>query len=378
MNGHVSHSRAVATLALLGAAAFSACKQGDAAGAKDSTAAAVATVGPENMVVVSQKQIASGPAVSGALQAEREATVRAEVGGTVMQTFVDQGTRVARGTVLARLNDANVKDAYLSARSGVTAAQSAADVAKRELERNEKLAAAGAIADRELEASRRSNLAAQSQLADAQARLTNAKKQLDDTEVRAPFDGIVAKRQVSAGDFVQVGGALYTVIDPTSMRLEVSVPAAQLDQVKLGAPVAFTVNGYPGRSFSGKVTRISPAADPTTGQIQLVASIPNTTSTLVSGLFADGRVASASHTALTAPVPAVDVRGLKPFVIRVKGGKVEKVDVEVGLRDEQTDEIEILKGLVAGDTLLTGAARGITPGTQIRVNAGTDRPVTKS
>jgi membrane fusion protein (multidrug efflux system) len=370
-----------ATLAVttaLAAVAFTACKRGEAGDAKAESAPPPTTVGTENVVVVSNAELASGPAISGNLQAAQEATVRAQIGGTVLQTFVDEGSRVSTGTVLARIDDRTIRDQYLSARSAVTSAQSSAEVAQRNLERNERLAAAGAIADRDLETSRTQNVAAQSQLADAKARLTLQEKQLADAQIRAPFTGIVSRRQVSGGDVVQPGGEMFTVVEPTTMRLEAAVPANQLAAIAIGSPVSFSVSGYPGREFTGKITRINPMADPATGQVRVVVSVPNAGKNLVGGLFAEGRVASERRNALVVPTTAVDVTGVKPFVIRLKDGKVERVDVELGLRDEESERVEIKSGLTRGDTLLTGAARGISPGTPVRVNSPSDTPATKS
>ena len=372
--------RTIASLAaaLTLVAAAAACRGGDAGDAKAEAAPAPTTVGTENIVVAANAELASGPAISGNLQAAQEATVRAQISGTVLQTLVDEGSRVATGTLLARIDDRTIRDQYLSARSGVTSAQSAADVAQRNLERNERLATAGAIADRDLESSRSQNVAAQSQLADAKARLTLQEKQLSDAQIRAPFSGIVSRRQVSGGDVVQPGGEMFIVVDPTTMRLEAAVPANQLAAIKIGSPVSFSVSGYPEREFTGKITRINPTADPTTGQVRVVVSVPNAGNNLVGGLFAEGRVASERRNALVAPTTAVDVTGVKPFVVRLKDGKVERVDVELGLRDEESERVEIKAGLAPGDTLLVGAARGITPGTPVRVSVPSDTPPPKS
>jgi RND family efflux transporter MFP subunit len=171
---------------------------------------------------------------------------------------------------------------------------------------------------------------------------------------------------------------MFTVVDPTTMRLEGTVPANQLAAISIGSPVSFSVSGYPDRAFTGKITRVNPIADPATGQVRVVVSVPNSGKSLVGGLFAEGRVASERRNALVVPTTAVDVTGVKPFVIRLKDGKVERVDVELGLRDEESERVEIKSGLVQGDTLLTGAARGISPGTPVRVNSPSDTPATKS
>jgi len=187
INRHRMRVGSIALAIAVTAVTFAGCKRGEAGDAKAESAPAPTTVGTENVVVVSQAELASGPAISGNLQAAQEATVRAQIGGTVLQTLVDEGSRVSTGTLLARIDDRTIRDQFLSARSAVTSAQSSAEVAQRNLERNERLATAGAIADRDLESSRSQNIAAQSQLADAKARLTLQEKQLADAQIRAPF-----------------------------------------------------------------------------------------------------------------------------------------------------------------------------------------------
>jgi membrane fusion protein (multidrug efflux system) len=150
------------------------------------------------------------------------------------------------------------------------------------------------------------------------------------------------------------------------------VPAEDLASVRLGAPVDFTVNGYPNRHFTGRVTRINPTADATTRQVRIFVSLPNQGNTLVGGLFADGRVASETRMTPVVPTTAVDERGLRPTVVVLKGGQARKAEVQLGIRDASTETVEVRSGLVAGDTVLLGAARGITQGTPVKVSAPAD------
>jgi RND family efflux transporter MFP subunit len=311
----------------------------------------------------------SGPDISGTLEPEREAVLRAQVSGSVLQTNADQGQGVSAGAVLARIDASGISDAYTSARAQVVAARNNYDIARNDQARNQKLLAAGAIAERDIEQSRRAAISAQAALEDANARLATAQKAYRSTTVTAPFNGIVSERPVSSGDVVQPGTALFTVVDPSSMRLEASVPAEQLASIRIGVPVNFTVSGYPGREFAGRITRINPTADPTTRQVRIYVSIPNAGRTLVGGLFASGRISTASRTGLVVPTSAVDLRGTSPSVVRIKGGKAEKVGVRIGVHDKASETTEVLAGLSAGDTLLIGAAQGITPGTPVRISA---------
>jgi membrane fusion protein, multidrug efflux system len=365
-------SALLAVLPVMALLSLGACKQTSEADAADAKNAAM-TIGTENIAIVTLGDVMSGPTLSGSLTAEREASVRAQVGGSVLQIYAEQGQRVRAGQLLAQVDASGLQDAFLSARAAVTSARSSADIATRELARGEKLLAAGAIAERDIEQSRRASIAANAGLADARARLANAQKQLSNTRITAPISGVVSDRQVSAGDVVQPGAAMFTVVDPSSMRLEASIPAEQLDQVRIGVPVSFTVTGYPGRTLIGKVTRINPTADPATRQVRIIASIPNTSGTLVGGLFATGRLASESKSGLIAPVAAIDQRSSVPSVMRIKQGKVERVPVQLGLRDEGAERIQITAGVQAGDTLLLGAAQGISSGTVIKVSAPTDK-----
>ncbi|HET9424637.1 MAG TPA: efflux RND transporter periplasmic adaptor subunit [Gemmatimonadaceae bacterium] len=351
-----------------------ACKQDDAvADAAETAAASDMSVGPENIAVVKAEEIRTGPALSGSLSAETQSTVRAEVSGAVLQTLVEVGAPVRQGQDLARIDDSGIRDSYISARSGVTTADNTLQIAEREVQRAEALSKAGAIADRQRDQARNQLVAAQSMAADARARLANAQKQLEKTVIKAPFAGVVSARTINAGDFVSPGAATFTIINPSTMRLEASVSAEALSAVRLGVPVEFQVNGYGARRFVGRITSINPVADPATRQVRVIATIPNQGGTLVSGLFAEGRVASEAHTAPVVPAGAVDERGVRPSVMRLKGGKVEKAEVTLGIRDMTTETVEIRSGLAPGDTVLLGAARGISAGTKVKVSSPTDR-----
>jgi len=344
---------------------------GSAPAAQVSSTPAMA-VGPENVMVVRTAEIRTGPAVSGSLTPEQVATVRAEVAGSLVETLVQEGESVRAGQELARIDDSAIRDAAVSARSAVTTAENSEQLAQREADRAQTLLQAGAIPERQQEQTLNALASAQSALADARSRLANAQKQLDKTDIKAPFDGVVSAKQVNAGDVVAVGGAIYTIVNPATMRLDANVPAEALSAVRIGSPVDFSVNGYTNRQFTGRVSRINPVADPATRQVRVTVSLPNENGTLVAGLFADGRVASETRSAPVIPTAAVDERGVRPYVMRLKGGVVAKAEVELGLRDATTESVEVVNGIAAGDTILIGAARGISPGTSVTVAPATD------
>jgi RND family efflux transporter MFP subunit len=327
----------------------------------------VVMIGRENIAVATLKELRSGPSISGTLRPLVEAKLRSEISGPVQQTFAEEGQRVRRGALLARIDDNSVRDAYLSAKSAVRTAESSLQNAQRNAERATRLAQAGALPERDLETAQWNVTNSEGALADAKARLASAAKQLGHTEVRSTIDGQVTERQVAAGDVVQVGAVLFTIIDLRTLRLEATVPVEELGRLKAGVPVEFGVSGFD-RQFTGRIERINPAVDPSTGQVRIYVAIPNLEQSLKAGLFAEGRVATDARRAVAVPVSAIDRRGTAPVIHRLKSGKVDVVPVQLGVRDEAAELVEVSAGVAQGDTVLLGSAQGVTEGTPVRIS----------
>jgi RND family efflux transporter MFP subunit len=365
--------RAAAAAALL---ALAACgREGGTRGA--AAELQPVTLSPENVAVVEERMLRSGPGISGTLRARREAVLRAEVGGAVREVFAEAGERVKPGQILARIDEAALQDALLAARSGIAAAKNGLRVAEANAQRARTLAEAGALAPQQAEQAEAAHESARAQLADAQARLSLAQQQVGKTRVRAPFAGVVARRQVSAGDVVAPGGELFTVIDPARLQFEASIPAARLGEVTPGAPVEFGVTGFDDQRFEGTIERIAPAVDPATGQVRVYVDVANDGGRLISGLYAQGRVAAATSTGLAVPLAAVDLTSAPPTVMRVSGGKVEKVAVTLGVRDEAEGAVALTAGVERGDVLVLGSARAtLAEGASVRL--AEERPAAPS
>ncbi len=327
----------------------------------------VINVAADNAVVVDSGIIESGPLLSGNLAAERTAELRAQVAGTLLDVLVREGTAVTAGQPLARIEATVLEDQVRSAASMLQSAEANAELATRNAERAVRLHGAGAMAERDLEAARSQAAAATAMAADARARLASARQQLAHATVRAPFAGVVSERRASAGDVLAMGTPILTMVDPTRLELAASVPAAALNTIRRGAKVEFSVTGYPGRSFVGTIARVNPVVDPATRQVRTYVSVPNADRALASGLFAEGRVAVEQVRALAIPLSAIDPTATTPSVRRLAGGKVELVEVTLGVRDDVTERVQILSGVARGDTLLVGAALGTPAGSLVRI-----------
>ncbi len=343
-----------------------------ACGQKAETAAAPATtatvqLAPENVATATTTTLSAGPVVSGQLTPARAAVVRALVGGSIVSLPLDRGQTVTAGGVVAKIASRDLDDAFQSAQAMVKSGESALAVAQSELQRTETLVKGGALATRDLEQARNAVTGAEAQLAGARARQKAVWQQLEDTTIKAPFAGVVSERPASLGDVVTPGTALVTIIDLSSLRLEALVPSDQIGRVKPGARVQFTVRGVPDQKFTGSVERLSPTADPVTRQISIFVSLPNVGGKLIAGLFAEGQIDAETRNGVVVPLAAVDETGAVPTVTRIREGKAERVNVTLGVRQTQRELVEVTKGVDAGDVLILGSAKGVAPGTPVRV-----------
>jgi membrane fusion protein (multidrug efflux system) len=360
----------IATGGLAVALAFAVQACGKNAAAETAPAAPVVTLVAEDLATVERRELAIGPIVTGTLTARTHATIRAELGGTVVETFADRGMQVSAGARLLRIEDRAVRDAQASALSDVRTEEEGILVARRRLTRSTALHAGGAISSEEVEDVQHALTSAESRLAAARARLSSASDALNRTVVRAPFAGVVSARPVNAGDVVESGNVLFEVLDPTTMYLESAVPSADLATVRVGAAVAFSVTGYPGRMFNGRIERVSPAADPATRQVPVFITIQNDDRRLVAGLFAEGRVAPTVGPALLVPGAAIERDKAVTSVVRFANGRIERRAVETGRQDSDGTVVEIRSGLTLGDTVLIGVSRSLPTGTAARVADG--------
>jgi membrane fusion protein (multidrug efflux system) len=342
--------------AALACALALACGRGGGKKAAPAEQAPV-TLSPENVARVEVRTLAAGPGISGTLRAKREAALRAEVGGAVLAVVAEAGERVTPGQLLCRIDDASLQQQLSAARSGLAAAKNALHVAEANARRARTLAEAGALAAQQAEQAESALEAARAQLSEAETRTSIAAEQAGKARVRAPFAGVVALRQVSVGDVVAPGAPLFTVIDPARLQFEASIPAARLGEVRAGARVDFSVTGFGDQRFEGEIERVAPAVDPATGQVRVYVDVPNDRGRLISGLYAQGRVAARAASAPAAPADAVDLASKPPTVLRISGGKVEKVPVGIGIRDDVAGAVEITSGLREGDVLVLGSAR---------------------
>ncbi|MET0857470.1 MAG: efflux RND transporter periplasmic adaptor subunit, partial [Telluria sp.] len=320
-------------LVLAIASALVACSKGakDAKPGADAKAVQL-QIAPEDLLTVQSNALASGPVITGSVQPERKADLRAEVSAVVLQVLKENGEQVKRGDVLVKLDETAIRDSLGSAEQAARASSQAFEQAERQVERLKTLRASGMTSLQALDEAETRRNNAQSEVAAARTRAVLARQQLQRTLVRAPFDGVVADRKVSAGDTAAIGKELVKVLDPTSMRFEGRVSADRISAVKVGQPVSFRINGYAGQEFRGVVKRIDPIANEVTRQVEVLVGFATGAQPKVAGLYGEGRIEADSVAALMLPEGALMRAGDKAYAWRMKDKTLSKVDLVIGTR----------------------------------------------
>jgi RND family efflux transporter MFP subunit len=326
-------------------------------------------VSPEDVLTVQSSALANGPVITGAIQPERKADLRAEVSAVVLQVLKENGDPVKRGDVLVKLDETAIHDSLLSAQEALRAATQALEQSQRALARLKTLRESGMTSAQALDDAEVRRNSAQSELSAARARVVAAQQQVTRTVVRAPFDGIVSDRKVSPGDTAAIGKELLKVIDPTSMRFEGRVSADKIAAVKVGQPVMFRVNGYGEQQFSGTVKRIDPSANDVTRQVEVLVGFAGENRPRVAGLYAEGRIDAELSDALMLPESALVRDGDKTYTWKVKGNALAKADLAMGTRDPRTGSIEVKGGLAAGDMVLRHPNSSLKDGQKVELSA---------
>ena len=368
----VSLSVFFAAAAVSGALALSACgksaSSADAAKA-DKAASHVLQIAPEDILTMSLGTYASGPVITGSIQPEKRADLRAEVSAVVLQVLKENGENVRAGDLLVRLDSTYIRDQLASAEESARVAAQSFEQAERQYQRLKTLQSQGMSSLQAMEDAEQRRNTAQSDLVAAKARAVQARQQLQRTEVRAPFDGVVSERKVSAGDTAQIGKELVKVIDPRSMRFEGLVSADRMSELKVGQTVSFSVNGMGDKDFTGKIRRVDAAANATTRQLEVLVDFVPGTAPKVAGLYAEGRVEAGSTETLLLADASLVRAGDEAFAWLIQGDTLKKVALKLGERDARRGQMVLISGLKAGDRILRKPGSNLQDGQKVQLVA---------
>jgi len=348
------------------ALALSACQRPSTTPTTEKTSETASTpliLGSEDLVVIGASNTQDSAVISGSIQAARKADLRAEVAAVVLQTLKENGERVRKGELLITLDPSVLKENLASAEESARAAAQSFDSAERQYQRLKALQTQGMVSMQALEESEVRRNSAQSEVVAARARVSSARQQLDRTQVRAPFDGVISARKVSSGDNVQIGRELIQVIDPTSTRFEGWVAADQAAALRTGQKISFQINGWSEQTLQGQIRRIDASANPLTRQVGVYVEFDPSGRPPMVGLFAEGRAEghAPQEAALFVPDSAVLRDGQQARVWQLMpDGQLQLQTIELGERNARHGTWPVRAGLRAGDRVLRH------PGSQLK------------
>lgn len=276
---------------------------------------------------------------TGSLLPDEEVELAFETSGKVVAIYFQEGTRVKKGELLAKINDKPLQAQLLKLQAQLKLLEEREFRQRQLLERD-------AI-------SRESYDQVSTELQSLQADILLVQARISETELRAPFDGIVGLRMISEGAFASTQTKIVRLVKISPLKVEFSIPERYAGQITTGYPIIFLVDGVQD-TFRANVYAIEPKVDVNTRTIVTRAMYPNKNEELKPGRFAKVEaLLSQIDNAVSIPTEAIipEMDGEKVFIY--KNGKAEQVKVTTGLRTESL--IQIKEGLQFGDTLLTTA-----------------------
>jgi membrane fusion protein (multidrug efflux system) len=313
--------------------------------------------GPPGGVPVEAVKVTVGPIAReitavGTLRSDEGVMVRPEIAGRIKAFGFEEGNRVAKGQPLVRLDDTTLG-------ADLQQAQANLQLSRANNERAVRLANQGAGTERARDE-------AEAKLRVDQAKLEQARAQLDKTVVVAPFSGIVGLRSVSVGAYVQPGQDIVNLENIDPIKVDFRVPELFLAVVREGLTVSISADAYPGREFHGTVFAIDPAIDPSGRALLVRARIANSDYSLRPGQFVR-LILKVDEVANAVQIPEESVvpRGEQLLAYRVVGGLAQPTPIKVGKRSRGL--VEVTEGLAPDDVVVTAGHMKLRPGVPVTV-----------
>ena len=326
-------------------------------------------LGAADTVQLASSTLEQGLPISGSLRAANSAIVKARVAGEVQALSLREGDPVQEGQIVARIDPTDAQARLRPAQQQAESAQAQIDIARKTVDNNSALVAQGFISRSALDTSVSSLAAAEANFRAAQAGVELAAKSLEDTVLRAPISGQIAQRLAQNGERVAVDARVLEIVDLRRIELEASMSAADSLQLRLGQVAQLQIEGA-SAPVNGRLVRINPSVVAGSRSVLAYLALDNAQG-LRQGLFAQGTLRTGSVQAMLAPLSAVRTDKPSPYVQLVRDSKVLHQSVELGLRGEsQGQPVVELKGLQAGERLISGAVGVLPEGSAVRLTTG--------
>jgi len=296
--------------------------------------------------------VSAALSASSTLETEQQADVLAKTDGLVMRMLVDEGSNVAKGQVLAEIDDADKKIALQQARLK-------AEASKREYERALRSHQDQLISQQEFERLRSTN-----ELADAD--VESAALSLSYTKILAPFGGRIVDRSVVQGRHIKPGEKLFTIANMMPLVARVFLPEKDVAGLRLGQTAELVLDAAGGQRLPGRVTRISPVVDTNTGTIKVTVEALSLTPAARPGSFATVRIVTDTHKdALLVPKGAVIREDSADYLFVADGSRARRCKVTLGIPSD--GRIEVTGGLSGRESVIIAGQGSLKDGARVDV-----------
>jgi RND family efflux transporter MFP subunit len=308
-------------------------------------------------------------ALSGALRAVDQTSVKARVAAEVREVLVREGESVTAGQILIRMDTSEFQARVDQAKGNLNAMRAQLDIATKNRDNNRALLDKGFISRAAFDNTASQFAAAQSNVEAAQGALDIVQKSLNDSVVRAPISGLIAVRNVQPGEKVSIDYKLLDIVNLKKMEVEALVPTSDISQIKIGQIVLLHIEGLT-EEFTGHVTRINPATQAGSRSIAIYIQVANPQDILKVGMFVDAQlVLRTKANVIAIPQTAVHKESSGAYVYCIENNTITRKMVTLGQDGRNGEEalIEITTGLKAEDQIVKTDMGNLRPGTTIRI-----------
>ncbi|MGE5615611.1 MAG: efflux RND transporter periplasmic adaptor subunit, partial [Bacillota bacterium] len=307
---------------------------------------------------------------SGSVMPLVQPTVRSKVAGEVRKVNVREGDRVAEGQVIALIDTLELQARLDAQVAALEEAKAKLSIAEKNRENNRQLLRQNFISQNAFDTTESTFEASAASMRSAEAQVRLARKAMNDAVVRAPINGIVARKMVALGDKVAVDSQMFTVVDLSRMEIEAPAPSSEVPGVKPGQMAKFHVDGFGERTFEGRVERINPTSEPGSRAILLYVSVANSDGALKGGMFAKGDIyLDKGPESAVIPATALREEAGQAFVFTIEHDKIARRPVTIGMRDEQSGIVEVKSGLAPGLSVVAARVSGLKVGAPAVIKA---------
>jgi membrane fusion protein (multidrug efflux system) len=320
---------------------------------------------------------------SGELRARSHTMIAAEVSGRVTELSVDEGGHVEAGAVVLEIDPERRKLDLAAAQARLSQARANLRKERSQTQRIRELRSQNVSSIQQLEEAETALALAESAVRAEEAAVGVARRAVNDSSVSAPFAGVVARRSVEVGEFVQPGTELFELVSLDPLEAIFSLTELDTERVRQGQHVKISVGAFPDRTFQGVVTFVAPTVDPATRTLRIKAEVDNADAALRPGLFARVSLGVARReNVLMVPAEALLQRAGGASVYRlidgggdgdVDGDRVERVRVETGATYQ--DLVEVRGGIREGDQVVRRGHGGLADGMVVVVKQAAPPPI---